>query len=93
MLDRRASALRTYLLENMQKCGITEIAANDKSFRVRVMPGREAVVIDDEASLPADYVRTKTVTEPNKVLIAQAIKDGFEVSGAHLERKPSLKID
>lgn len=93
MLSRRASVLRAYLLENMQRAGITEIAANDKSFRVRVIAGRESVVIDDEAALPADYLRTKTVTEPNKALIAQAIKDGYEVIGAHVERKPSLKID
>lgn len=93
MLEKRAAELRQYLLNNMQAAGITEIVANDKSFRARVMAGRESVVIDDEASLPPDYIREKVIREPNKTLIAAAIKDGHDVAGARLERKPSLKID
>lgn len=92
-LEKRAEQLQDYLLRNMLAAGISEISALDKSFRVRVMQGRESVVIDDDQALPADFVRVKTVTEPNKVAITQAIKDGIDVPGAHLERKPALKID
>lgn len=92
-LESKAKKLRDYLLFNMQNAGITEISANDKSFRVRVMAGRESVIIDDANALPADYKRIKTIEEPDKVLIGKAIKDGYEVPGAHVERKPSLKID
>lgn len=92
-LDSLVARLEKYLLENMQKMGFNDVSADDSSFRVRVMAGSESVVIDDEASLPPDYLRTKSVSEPNKVLIKQAIKDGHEVPGAHVERKPSLKID
>jgi hypothetical protein len=92
-LESKAKKLRDYLLFNMQNAGITEISANDKSFRVRVMAGRESVIIFDVNALPADYKRIKTIEEPDKVLIGKAIKDGHEVPGAHVERKPSLKID
>lgn len=92
-LEKRAGQLHDYLLRNMLAAGISEISALDKSFRMRVMQGREAVVIEDEQALPADFMRVKTTTEPNKVAITQAIKDGGDVPGARLERKPSLKID
>lgn len=92
-LEKDRDWLRNYLLSNMLRAEITEIAANDKSFRVRVMAGSESVEVEDEAALPADYKRVKTVEEPDKVLIKQAIKDGFDVPGARLVRKPSLKID
>lgn len=91
VLESRAKQLREYLLSNMQRAGIAEIAALDKSFRVRVMQGRESVQIDDEAALPRDYLVPKY--EPSKTLIAQAIKDGFEVPGAQIVRKPQLRID
>lgn len=92
-LEKDYEYLRNYLLSNMVRAEITEIAAHDKSFRVRVMPGRESVLIEDEAALPDDYKRYKTTSEPDKLLIGQAIKDGYAVPGARLERKPTLKID
>lgn len=91
--ENKAKKMRDYLLFNMQNAGITEISALDRSFRIRVMAGRDSVVIDDPASLPVDYKRVKTIEEPDKILIGKAIKDGYEVPGAHVERKPSLKID
>lgn len=90
-LEKQSAWYRGYLLRNMQACGITEIKANDGSFRVRVMAGRESVIVDDEQAIPADLLRIKT--EPDKTAIAAAIKDGREVPGAHIERKPALKID
>ncbi|MFZ5562061.1 MAG: siphovirus Gp157 family protein [Pseudomonadota bacterium] len=91
-LEKRAAQLRDYLLGNMRRAGIAEIAALDQSFRARVLPGREAVVVDDEQRLPADYLRVKFTEEPDKTLIARAIREGHEVPGAHLERRPTLKI-
>lgn len=92
-LELRRDKLRQYLLFNMQRASITEIKAIDGSFRVRVMQGRESVQIDAPDAIPADYMRVKTTTEPDKTLIAQSIKDGYEVPGCRLERKPTLKID
>jgi hypothetical protein len=92
VLEKRAEQMREYLLGNMVRADISEIAALDKSFRARVLQGREAVVVEDEAALPPDYVRVKVVEEPDKVLIARAIKDGYDVPGARLVRRPTLKI-
>ncbi|MFT0140735.1 siphovirus Gp157 family protein [Alcanivoracaceae bacterium MT1] len=92
-LENKVKKLRDYLLVNMERAGISEISAIDNSFRVRVMKGRQSVVIDDMDALPADYTTTKTIVDPDKRLITKAISDGYEVPGAHLERKPQLKID
>jgi hypothetical protein len=93
-LESKAKKMREYLLTNMQASGITEISANDKSFRIRVMKGSESVLIEDEAAIPVDYKRIIPETSaPDKTLIKKAIKDGYEVSGAKVVRTPSLKID
>jgi hypothetical protein len=91
-LEKRAAQMREYLLGNMLRAGFSEIAALDQSFRARVLPGHEAVVVDDAAALPLDYRRVKITEEPDKVRIMRAIHDGQEVPGAHLERRPTLKI-
>lgn len=90
-LEKKAEAMRAYLLSNMQAAEIKEIKALDGSFRARVMAGRDSVHIDDEAKIPVEYLRVKK--EVDKTLISQALKDGYDVPGVHLERKASLKID
>lgn len=92
-IEKHVSWYRSYLLANMQKVGIGEVKAIDGAFRVRVMAGRESVVIDDPAKLPAECVRTKTIQEPDKIAIKELIASGAEVEGAHIERKPVLKIE
>jgi uncharacterized protein (DUF3084 family) len=92
-IEARAESLRAYLLRNMSACGITEIKATDGSFRARLMAGRESVVIDDDQQLPGEYLRVKHIVEPDKTAILRAFKSGEQIPGAHIERKPSLKID
>lgn len=91
-LEKRAAQMRDYLLGNMVRADIAEIAALDRSFRARVTQGRECVVIDDEQALPPDFLRVKVIEEPDKHLIAQAIHEGYAVPGARLVRRPTLKI-
>lgn len=94
MLENKRDRMREYLKQNMARCGITEIKANDSSFIARLYIGRdESVVIDDESQLPMDYKREIPATyAPDKGLIRQAIKDGFEVAGAHLVYNDRLVI-
>lgn len=92
-MENRSKSLRDYLRMNMERSGITEISANDKSFKVKLMKGRPSCVIDDEKALPPNYIEEVRTTKVDKRLITQAIKDGYEVPGAHLETKPALKID
>lgn len=91
-LERRAAQLRDYLLDNMSRAGISEIAALDRSFRARLTAGREAVEIDDPQRLPPDYWRVRVVEEPDKDRIARALREGRAVPGARLVRRPQLKI-
>lgn len=52
----------------------------------------ERVVIDDEAAVPDEYKKAKTVITPSATLIGKAIRDGIEVPGAHIERHMNLQI-
>lgn len=93
MLENKQARLKGYLAMNMARCGITEIKANDSSFTAKLYIGRdEAVVIDDEGQLPKDYLREKVTHTANKTLIKAAISDGFNVPGAHIEKRDRLVI-
>lgn len=92
-IEKKSAKMREYLLMNMEKSGITEIKAIDDTFRVRLMAGRQSVVIDSDESIPKEYRRIKTIDEPDKVALAKALKDGEDIPGASLVRKPQLKID
>jgi hypothetical protein len=92
-LEKRTESLREYLLINMQKAGITEIRALDGSFTAKLGKGRPSVVIDDDKLLPDDSEFVRWTKAPNKVAIANALKDGRDVPGCRLEvARPSLVI-
>jgi len=92
-IEKRSDWLRRYLLENMAAAGMTEIRANDGSFRVRRYPGRDSSVeVFDEEQLPTDYVVRKVTEAPDKTLIKRAIGDGFDVPGARIVKRDRLEI-
>jgi chromosome segregation ATPase len=83
-LESRAEQLKRYLKDNMERTGITKIECPHFSIAIKHNP--PAVVIDDAAAIPSDYMVTPPAPPPapDKKLIAQAIKDGFEVPGCKL---------
>lgn len=89
--EARAERLREYLSSNMQACGITRIEGPGVVLSWRKS---HAVVIDDEAQIPAAYMRTKPAPppEPDKPAIAAAMKLGELVPGARIETRQSLQI-
>lgn len=89
-LESRQNWLRQYLLTNMLKSGITEIKATDNTFTVKLCAGKESVCIDDESKLDDRFFKIKK--EVSKTLISESIKNGQEVLGAHLEKKPYITI-
>lgn len=93
-IEKRRKWLERYLLENMASAGMTEIRANDGSFRVRRYPERDASVeILDAAQLPEDYLREIPAKhEPDKTLIKKAINDGHDVPGARIVKRDRLEI-
>lgn len=91
---RRSEWLRQYLQAHMKVCGITDIKSDDGTFKASLALERdESVEIWDESQLPINYLREiPAKTEPDKRLIAKAMKDGFDVPGAKLVRKDRLTI-
>ena len=91
-LEKRADSLREYLRTNMEKAGISEIKALDGSFTAKLAKGRPSVVIDDESLIPDDSEFVRWKREISKTAIADAIKNGQDVPGAHIEVRPSLRL-
>lgn len=80
--------LKAYLVREMVRTGL-----NPKDAEMALsLRNSDAVVIDDESKLPADYWVEKHERSPDKNLIKQAIKDGHAVPGAHLETRQNLQI-
>ena len=52
----------------------------------------ESVEIDDVDSIPAEYMVTKTTTQPDKVKLKSAIKAGELIIGAHIQVNKNLQI-
>ncbi|SPA24541.1 Siphovirus superfamily protein [Cupriavidus taiwanensis] len=93
-LTRRNDWLREYLKTNMRAAGITEIAANDGSWKAKLQLERDSSVeVYEEGLLPPDYLREIPAKyEADKKLIAAAIKDGHDVPGARIVKRDRLTI-
>ena len=87
-IEKRVESLRQYLLDNMQACGITKIES--PYFVISLQKSPESVVVDDESVIPDDYCKfTKTV---DKSLVKQALRDGYDIPGCHLESGTHVRI-
>lgn len=90
-LENKAERLRVRLRDAMVSGGIPRF--DTPRFRISVRDNPAKVVIDDEAAIPADYLREIPAHhEPDKALIKAALADGYGVPGAHLERGKRLDI-
>lgn len=90
-IEKRAASLKEYLKTNMELSGIQKIEC--PWFVVSIAQNPEAVTVDDESAIPRDYFKEIPASFVlDKVLLKQAIKDGYTVPGAHLSRGTSLRI-
>ena len=92
-IQNRTERLKSYLLDNMKRTGITEIKCAE--FIAKLDIGRDEIVeIFEVALVPAAYMNEPKVMEaqPNKIAIKKAIKDGKEVQGARIVCKDRLTI-
>ena len=90
-MEARAERLRDYLASNLMVAGIEKIDGPG----VRIGWRKSSAVIIDEASLiPTEFMKTPEPppASPDKKAIADAIKAGKEVSGAHVETRKNLQI-
>lgn len=90
--EHRVEQIKNWLKINMEACGIQKIEC--PAFTIAIQKNPASVVIDAESQIPEGYWR---LPDPppmvvNKKLIAEAIKAGMEVPGAHLGQSTRIVI-
>lgn len=90
-LEKAAQNLRKYLKFNMQKLDIHSIQSS-AYFRIAVRKNPPRVVIDNEADIPVEFRETKLIETINRAAIREALANGNEVPGAHIEQETNLTI-
>ena len=90
-LEVSAEWLSSYLLANMLAIGERKISS--PYFVVSAKKNPPSVIVDDEESIPTQYLTYPETPKPipNKVAIKSAIATGEVVKGVHLEQ--SMKLD
>ena len=86
-MQKRSDYIKSMLLEALHATGKVKTARVTVSIRTT-----QAVEVSEGADLPEAYTTVKTTVSPNKVAIKQALLDGVEVSGCHLEARESVSI-
>lgn len=91
-IQRHADWLKGYLQSNMQASGITKISCPYFTLALRKNPPK--VVITDPGQIPCDLYVYPPAPEPypDKKAIAERLKAGETVNGAHLEQGERLEI-
>lgn len=89
-LSNQAVRLRDYLKSEMERTGILNV--NHPWLTVRVQSNPPSVIVDDTVELPDCFKESMTNVRLLKADIAQALKSGKEVPGAHLEQSTRLVI-
>lgn len=86
-MQKRSDYLKAMLLDALHATGKVKTGRVTVSIRTT-----QAVAVDEGANLPEAYTTVKTTVTPNKVSIKQALSDGIEVPGCHLEARESVSI-
>lgn len=92
ILKNRSDNIRDYLKQSMETAGITKIEC--PYFVLAIKKNPPSVVVDDADAIPDSYMRVPDPppAEIDKKAIAEALKAGTEVPGAHLETRTRLDI-
>jgi hypothetical protein len=91
-LESRAEHLTKYLHDCMVHAGKQAIEC--PYFALTIKKNPPAVVINEPGLIPVEFMRTPEPPPPSidKVAIKDALKDGKEVPGAHLQQATRLEI-
>jgi len=91
--EAKIDHIKAWLLQNMETCGISKI--EHPAFTISVKSNPAKVVVDNEGQIPQEYFK-QVIVEPTWQLVkkdvADAIKAGKEVTGAHLEQSKRIEI-
>jgi len=88
----KAKRLREYLIENMVKTGIKKVEALDHTFSVTLLAPRASMIIDDEITIPAEFLTEAKSYVVDKAALKKALETGLTTSAAHLEYRQGLMI-
>ena len=93
VIENRVASIKEYIKKSMETAGVSKLECPYFKLSIKNNPPR--VVIDDEHSLPPEFIRVPQLPppEPDKKLIGEALKKGEPVPGAHLEKGTRLSID
>lgn len=86
-MQKRSDYIKSMLLDALHATGKVKTARVTVSIRTT-----QAVEVSEGANLPEAYTTVKTTVSPNKIAIKQALLDGVEVPGCHLEARESVSI-
>lgn len=91
-IEKRAEQIRDYLKQCMELAGVQKIDC--PHFCMSIAKNPASVEIYEAGLIPEDYMKypEPPPPAPDKALIKQAIKDGFEVPGARLTTGSRLSI-
>lgn len=87
--SKRIEALKWLMTKAMDSLQYTEVKSPEVTLRFRKS---SLVEITDSESLPEQFLRTKTVVEPDKTAIKNALKAGEKIQGAQLVESRNLQI-
>lgn len=88
-VEKRVEGLKRYLTNCFDSVGRDNIETPRAKISFRKST---AVLIEDEAAIPSDYIVQTVTTKPDKAAIKEAIKDGKEVAGAALVENRNIQI-
>lgn len=88
--DTLRDRLRGRIKQIMVESGEKEIKGYDARFVLS--KSKPKLVIESEASLPAQYKMQVTTTQPDKEQIKKTLEEGWEVEGARLEEVYTLRV-
>ena len=87
--ERDAELLRALVASSMMLRGVKKLETAQIAATVTTT---KSVEIEDMRALPGSVIRVKTVEEPDKVAIGNAIKAGQAVPGAYLKENIGLRL-
>lgn len=87
--SKRIEALQWLMTKAMDSLQYTEVKSPEVTLRFRKS---SSVEITDSEALPEQFLRTKTVVEPDKTAIKNALKAGETIQGAQLVESRNLQI-
>lgn len=89
-MENKVKRAREYMRDALLSADILKLDAG--TFKVSVSMTAGSLVIDDMAKIPASFKTITTSTTVDKNELKEAIKNGVDVGGCHIEANFALKI-